>query len=60
MQSLRENKQRNQVERWKEARHPLDVKQAVIERYSREGPAAIQSVDGEAERLKWVGIYPQR
>jgi ferredoxin-nitrite reductase len=60
MQSLRENKQLNQVERWKEARHPLDVKQAVIDRYSREGPASIQSVEGEAERLKWVGIYPQR
>ncbi|HEU0113182.1 MAG TPA: nitrite/sulfite reductase, partial [Thermomicrobiales bacterium] len=60
MQSLRANKQLNQVERWKEARHPLDVKQAVIDRYAREGPAAIQSVEGEAERLKWVGLYPQR
>jgi ferredoxin-nitrite reductase len=60
VQSLRPNKQLNQVERWKEARHPLDVKQAVIDRYSQEGPASIQSVDGEAERLKWVGLYPQR
>jgi ferredoxin-nitrite reductase len=50
----------NQVERWEAARHPLDVKQAVLEIYSRQGPAAIQSVDGETERLKWVGLYPQR
>ncbi|TMM16286.1 MAG: ferredoxin--nitrite reductase [Actinobacteria bacterium] len=50
----------NDVERLKLARHPLDVYQAVIDRYSKEGPAAIASVDGEAERLKWVGLYPQR
>jgi ferredoxin-nitrite reductase len=50
----------NQVERWKVERHPLEVKQAVLERYAFEGPAAIHKVDGEAERLKWVGIYPQR
>lgn len=60
MQFLRENQRLNQVERWKLERHPLDVKQAVIDRYAREGPASIQSVDGEAERLKWVGLYPQR
>jgi ferredoxin-nitrite reductase len=50
----------NQVERWKVERHPLEVKQAVLERYAFEGPAALHEVDGEAERLKWVGIYPQR
>lgn len=50
----------NQVERWKAERHPLEVKQAVLERYAFEGPASIAKVDGEAERLKWVGIYPQR
>lgn len=60
MQSLRHHDNLNQVERWKEARHPLDVKQAVLEVYSREGPAAIAKVEGEAERLKWVGLYPQR
>lgn len=60
MQFLREHERLNQVEQWKLARHPLDVKQAVIERYAPEGAAAIQSVEGEAERLKWVGIYPQR
>jgi ferredoxin-nitrite reductase len=57
--SLREQKL-NQVERWKEARHPLEVKQAILERYAFEGPASIAKVDGEMERLKWVGIYPQR
>ena len=59
MTSLRPQKL-NQVERWKAARHPLDVKDAVLERYAKEGPAAIASVDGEMERLKWVGLYPQR
>nr|WP_207890542.1 ferredoxin--nitrite reductase [Rubrobacter taiwanensis] len=50
----------NQVERWKLERHPLEVKRAVIERYSKEGPQSIAGVDGELERLKWVGIYPQK
>ncbi|MGH9101376.1 MAG: nitrite/sulfite reductase [Acidimicrobiales bacterium] len=49
----------NDVERWKLARHPLDVADAVIERYSKLGPGAIAEVEGEPERLKWVGIYPQ-
>src|SRR5918999_2960319 len=60
MRFLRENQRLNQVERWKLARHPLDVRQDVIDRYAKEGPAAIQSVEGEVERLKWVGLYPQR
>ena len=59
MPSLREQKL-NQVERWKAARHPLEVKQAILERYAFEGPASIAKVDGEMERLKWVGLYPQR
>ncbi len=50
----------NQVERWKLERHPLDVADAVISRYSKEGPDAIAKVPGEQERLKWVGLYPQR
>lgn len=50
----------NQIERWKLDRHPLEVADAVIERYSREGPGSIAKVAGEAERLKWVGLYPQR
>src|SRR5919112_6349604 len=56
----REQTKLNQVERWKAERHPLEVKQAVLERYAFEGPASIHKVDGEVERLKWVGIYPQR
>ena len=60
MQFLRENQTLNQTERWKLARHPLDVKQAVIDTYARGGPAAIHQVEGEVERLKWVGLYPQR
>ncbi len=50
----------NQVERWKAARHPLEVKQAVLDTYALQGPASIAAVDGETERLKWVGLYPQR
>jgi ferredoxin-nitrite reductase len=50
----------NQVERWKLDRHPLDVADAVVNRYAAGGPAAIAAVPGEQERLKWVGLYPQR
>jgi ferredoxin-nitrite reductase len=60
MRFLREGQQLNQIERWKLERHPLDVRDAVVDRYAREGPAAIAAVEGEAERLKWVGLYPQR
>jgi ferredoxin-nitrite reductase len=49
----------NQVERWKLARHPLDVYAAVLDRYASEGADAIDAVPGEWERLKWVGLYPQ-
>lgn len=59
MEFLRQQ-QLNQVERWKLERHPLDVRDAIIDRYAAEGPEAIHAVDGEMERLKWVGIYPQR
>src|SRR5919199_2091777 len=60
MQFLREHTTLNKVEKIKLARHPLDVRQAFIDRYAHEGPASIATVDGEAERLKWVGLYPQR
>jgi ferredoxin-nitrite reductase len=60
MEFLRKEQNLNQIERWKLERHPLDVRQAVIERYSVEGAGAIGEVPGEAERLKWVGLYPQR
>jgi len=60
MRYLRPINELNQVEQWKLERHPLDVRDAVVDRYAREGPEAIRSVPGEAERLKWVGLYPQR
>jgi ferredoxin-nitrite reductase len=50
----------NQVERWKLERHPFEVSAAVRDRYAIEGPGAIAGVPGEMERLKWVGLYPQR
>ncbi len=50
----------NNVEQWKLARHPFEVAQAIIDTYSKEGPASIAKVPGEQERLKWVGLYPQR
>lgn len=50
----------NQVERWKLDRHPLQVADDVISTYSVQGPKAIAAVAGETERLKWVGLYPQR
>ena len=60
MRYLRPVKELNQVEQWKLERHPLDVRDAVVDRYAREGPEAIKTVPGEVERLKWVGLYPQR
>ena len=60
---LRHGSELNQVERWKLERHPLDVYRSVIEEYAPLGPdapAAVAAVPGEAERLKWVGLYPQR
>lgn len=60
MRYLRPIKELNQVEQWKLERHPLDVRDAVVDRYAREGPEAIKTVPGEVERLKWVGLYPQR
>ena len=60
MRYLRSMKELNQVEQWKLERHPLDVRDAILERYATEGPGAIAAVPGEAERLKWVGLYPQR
>jgi ferredoxin-nitrite reductase len=50
----------NSVERLKLDRHPLEVADAVINRYAKEGVGAIATVAGEQERLKWVGLYPQR
>ena len=50
----------NQVERWKLERHPFEVADAVISSYAKDGPGAIAKVAGEMERLKWVGLYPQK
>src|ERR1700728_1787746 len=50
----------NPVEQLKLSRHPFEVAQAVIDVYSKQGPDAINAVPGEQERLKWVGMYPQR
>jgi ferredoxin-nitrite reductase len=50
----------NQTEQWKLARNPLDVADAIVDRYAVEGYESIATVEGEVERLKWVGIYPQR
>ena len=50
----------NQVEQWKLSRNPLDVAAAVRDTYAAAGPDAIAGVEGEVERLKWVGIYPQK
>ncbi len=52
--------QLNDVELAKLDRHPFEAVQAVVEHYAKEGPQAIAEVAGEAERLKWAGLYPQR
>jgi ferredoxin-nitrite reductase len=56
---LRENQRLNKVEKIKLERHPLEVRQAIIETYSKD-LSAMDGVPGEVERLKWVGIYPQK
>ncbi len=50
----------NTQEQQKLRRHPFEVAQAIVERYAREGAGALGTVPGEVERLKWVGLYPQR
>jgi ferredoxin-nitrite reductase len=50
----------SEIEQWKLERHPLEIADAIIDTYSKEGPAAIAKVPGEVERLKWAGIYPQK
>jgi ferredoxin-nitrite reductase len=59
MQFLREGQTLNKVEKIKLERHPLEVYEAVKATYSKD-LAAIDEVPGEVERLKWVGIYPQK
>jgi ferredoxin-nitrite reductase len=50
----------NEIEQWKLERHPLEIADAIIDTYSKEGSASIAKVPGEVERLKWAGIYPQK
>src|ERR1700722_17136969 len=50
----------NSVEQLKLSRHPFEVAQAVIDTYSKQGADSISAVPGEQERLKWVGMYPQK
>ena len=58
MRSLRAQKL-NKVEQFKLERHPLEVREAILESYSK-NLSAMDEVPGEVERLKWVGIYPQK
>ncbi|CAN5341559.1 ferredoxin--nitrite reductase [soil metagenome] len=58
MQTLRDQKL-NKVEQIKLERHPLEVRDAIIESYSKD-LSLMDQVPGEVERLKWVGIYPQK
>jgi len=50
----------NEQEQLKLARHPFEVAAAVVNRYAADGPAALLEIPGEVDRLKWVGVYPQR
>ena len=59
METLRKNQKLNKVEKIKLERHPLEVREAVIDTYSKKGIESMDEVPGEVERLKWVGIYPQ-
>src|SRR5215210_2380302 len=59
MRFLREGQALNKVEKIKLQRHPLEVQQAIIDTYSKD-LSAMDEVPGEVERLKWVGIYPQK
>src|SRR5829696_4736460 len=59
MRFLREGQTLNKVAKVKLERHRLEVRQAIIETYSKD-LAAMDEVSGEVERLKWVGIYPQK
>jgi ferredoxin-nitrite reductase len=59
MRFLKEGQTLNKVEKIKLQRHPLDIQQSIIDTYSRD-LSAMDDVPGEVERLKWVGIYPQK
>jgi ferredoxin-nitrite reductase len=56
---LRDNQRLNKIEKIKLERHPLEVYRAVVDTYSKD-LAAMDEIPGEIERLKWVGLYPQK
>jgi ferredoxin-nitrite reductase len=56
---LRDNQGLNKIEKIKLERHPLEVYRAVVDTYSKD-LAAMDEIPGEIERLKWIGIYPQK
>ena len=56
---LREGQTLNKNEKIKQDRHPLEVQQAIIDEYSKD-LSLMDAVPGEVERLKWVGVYPQK
>lgn len=59
MKFLREGQTLSKNEKIKLDRHPLEVRQAIIDTYSKD-LATMDAVPGEVERLKWVGVYPQK
>jgi ferredoxin-nitrite reductase len=59
MRFLRKDQTLSKVEKIKQERHPLEVYGAIIDTYSKD-LSAMDDVPGEVERLKWVGIYPQK
>jgi ferredoxin-nitrite reductase len=59
MRFLRKDQTLNKVEEIKQQRHPLEVYDAIMDTYSKD-LSAMDDVPGEVERLKWVGIYPQK
>jgi ferredoxin-nitrite reductase len=59
VETLRKNQRLNKVEKFKLERHPLEVREAILNTYSKKGIGSMSEVPGEVERLKWVGIYPQ-
>ena len=59
MRFLSEGQTLNKVEKIKLQRHPLEVKQAIIDTYSKD-LSKMDEVPGDIERLKWVGVYPQK
>ena len=50
----------SKVEKWKNEKNPVKVKEEIHEVYSKEGIEAVEeseNPDAEFERLKWYGLY---